>query len=353
MSSPVISVAIVGDAKKLNAALDDASGQVQGFGAKLGGLGGAAAALGAAGAVVAVGAAVVDLTKAAAADAAEQARLEAAIAASGAATGDWKAQIDQAISAGQSLAFTDTEIRDAMVPLVGATGDVAEAQGLLATAQDLARLKGIDLATASDAVAKAHAGNETALARMIGVSGQGLSATEVLAEAQARAAGQAETYGSSTEGSMAKMSIMFSEVGETIGSAFLPILEEIIPILMPILASFGKLIKDLLPVLIPLLKLAVIPLKLIASAISAVLDVLGPLIKGLGEAIDVIGDFLGSSDKAKGAAGGVGAKGAAYGAGTFVTINTGADPDAVIRAVRQFAGDMGGNTGQLRHVWGS
>jgi hypothetical protein len=148
-----IAVAIIGNADKLNAALNEGAENVNGFSASLGGIVKGAAV---AGAVTAVAATVVDLTEAAADDAAEQARLEQAISASGAAVGDWQAQTEAAIAAGQSLAFTDTQIRDAMVPLVGATGDVAQATDLLSTAQDIARLKNVDLATAAEAVAKSQ-----------------------------------------------------------------------------------------------------------------------------------------------------------------------------------------------------
>jgi hypothetical protein len=346
-----IAVAIIGNADKLNAALNEGSAKVEGFAGSLGGLGGVLKGAAIVGGVTAVGAAVVDLTKAAADDAAEQARLEQAIAAAGAATGDWAGQIDAAIAAGQSLAFTDTQIRDAMVPLVGVTGDVAQASDLLATAQDIARLKGVDLATAAEAVAKAQDGSATALGRLVGISTQGLTATEVLTEAQRRASGQADTYASSTSGGLERMSIMFSEVGETVGSAFLPVLEEILPVLIPIIEQFAELVKDLLPVLIPLLKLAVIPLKILANVISSVLDVLGPLIDMLGDAIDTIGDFIGSAGGAKGAAAGAGAFGVGAAAPVFVTVNTGADPDAVIRAVRRYAAANGGQMGQLR-AWG-
>jgi hypothetical protein len=347
-----IAVAIIGNADKLNAALKDGAQGVDGFASNLGGLGGVLKGAAIVGGVTAVGAAVVDLTKAAADDAAEQARLEQAIQASGAAVGDWQAQTEAAIAAGQSLAFTDTQIRDAMVPLVGATGDVAEATDLLSTAQDIARLKNVDLATAAEAVAKAQDGNATALSRLVGVSSQGLTATEVLAEAQRRAAGQADTYASSTSGGLERMGIMFDEVGETVGSAFIPVLEEILPVLIPIIEQFAELVKDLLPVLIPLLKLAVIPLKILANVISTVLDVLGPLIDALSTAIDVIGEFIGSAQGAKAAGGG--AKGAVSGFGAtpvLVTVNTGADPDAVIRAVRRYAAANGGQMGQLR-AWG-
>jgi hypothetical protein len=168
------------------------------------------------------------------------------------------------------------------------------------------------------------------------MSTQGLTATEVLAEAQRRAAGQAETYASSTAGGLERMGIMFSEVGETVGSAFLPVLEELLPVLIPIIEQFAELIQDLLPVLIPLLKLAVIPLKLVAKAISAILD--------------VIGDFLGGASAAKGAAaGGIIPKG---GATSFITINTGADAASVARALRQYAGDNGGQLPTALRAWG-
>lgn len=347
MIGPVLTVFLKGDTKDLDKALDTSAGTIGGLGKSLSSIPVPMAA--AAGAAVAVGAAVIDMTKAAADDAAEQERLAAAIAAAGAATGDWQAGVDAAIASGQKLAFTDTEIRDAMVPLVGAYGDVEAASGGLALAQDIARLKNIDLATAAAAVAKAEDGNATALARMVGVTTEGATAQDILTQAQARAQGQAETYGASTAGSMAAASIAFSEVGETIGSAFLPVLEEIIPVLIPIIEQIAELVKKLLPVLIPLLKLAVIPFKLIAAAISAVLDVLGPLIDGLAGAIDVIGDFLGQSSKAAGVSG---PKAGSKGAGpVMVTINTGADAASVVRGIRKYAELNGGRVPALRG-WG-
>jgi hypothetical protein len=348
MSIPTLVVSIIGDASKLASTLDDSANKVEGFGGSmLGTVGKVAAVAGAAG--LAAGA-IMDMTQAAADDAQEQARLEQAIQAAGAATGDWEKQTQDAIAAGQALAFTDTQIRDGMVPLVAAYGDVESASAAMATAQDIARFANVDLATASEAVAKAHDGNATALGRMLNMSTQGLTATEVLAEAQRRAAGQAETYASSTAGGLERMGIMFSEVGETVGSAFLPVLEELLPVLIPIIEQFAELIQDLLPVLIPLLKLAVIPLKLVAKAISAILDVLGPLIEGLGQAIDVIGDFLGGASAAKGAAaGGIIPKG---GATSFITINTGADAASVARALRQYAGDNGGQLPTALRAWG-
>ena len=246
----------------------------------------------AAGAVIAVTAAIVDMTKAAAADAQEQARLEQAFVAAGAATGDYKAAIDASIVAGQDLAFTDTQIRDALTPLIGATGDAAKAQEGLALAQDVARLSGVDLETAAKAVAKAQAGQGTALAKLTQINAKGLTATEVLTAAQAKAAGQAEAYGNTTAGQAESMSIAFDELTEMIGSFFLPILAEILPILKPILKEFGKLITALLPVLIPLVKLLIIPLKILVKVLGWIFEMLAKVIKWFEKVIKAIGEFL-------------------------------------------------------------
>src|SRR4029077_12597413 len=96
-------------------------------------------------------AAIAGMTQAASEDAAEQAKLEQAITAAGAATATSTDQVNAAIAASQARAFTDTETRDALTSLVTATGSVTEATAELSTAQDIARFANVDLATASDA----------------------------------------------------------------------------------------------------------------------------------------------------------------------------------------------------------
>ena len=251
-----------------------------------------AAAAGVAGAAVAAGVALKEMGDAAAQDAAEHERLNQAFIASGAATGDYNAVIDEAIAKGQELAFTDTEIRDALVPLVAATGDAALAADSLALAQDIARLKGVDLATAAEAVAKAQNGSATALARLVGVSAQGKDATEILTEAQAMAAGQAEAYGNTTAGQAESMKIAFSELAETIGTAVIPVFNAIMPALQPLLIALGELIEALLPVLIPLLNLVSKALVGVANVLVRVVDQIARFVTWVYDAISAVGDFL-------------------------------------------------------------
>src|SRR4029077_2910903 len=60
------------------------------------------------------------------------------------------AAVEKYAAAQGKLGFTDDEIRDSIGQLIGVTHDLTEAQNLNSLAQDLARAKGIDLATASD-----------------------------------------------------------------------------------------------------------------------------------------------------------------------------------------------------------
>jgi len=220
---------------------------------------------------LAVGA-IASMTQAAAEDEAQQARLEAAIKGAGAATGDYKSQVDAAIAAGQAKAFTDTQTREALQSLVTTTHDVGKATEELTAAQDIARFANVDLATAADAVAKAHAGQDGALRKLLPGLEKGKTASETLAAATNLAAGSAQAYADTTEGSMAVASDAFSELGETIGSAFLPLVKAIIPPLIQIIHFMGQLIEVILP-----------PLSILFGAlgtvIGAVLDVIVPLVK--------------------------------------------------------------------------
>ena len=254
-----------------------------------------------AGVFVAGTAAIVGMTKAAAEDAAEHERLVGAFEAAGAATGDWSAIVDTAISKGQELAFTDTEIRDAMVPLIGATGDAAKASEALSLAQDVARLSGVDLETAAKAVAKAHAGQGTQLAKLTQQNAKGLTATEVLTAAQKKAAGQAEIYGNTASGQAKAMEIGFSELTEQIGTAFIPIIMAILPALRPLLKMLGELITALLPILIPLLKAVGAVLSLMIGIITRIVRVVIDMVTWIGKAIGVVSDFLASLGPVKAA----------------------------------------------------
>src|SRR5262245_19786603 len=130
-------VKLLADATGLTRGVGQAEGSIEGLGKKAGpsGLGGIlSGGIGKFAAFAGVAAlAISSVTNAAAEDAAEQARLEAAIKASGAATGDWENAMNSAISTAQEKAFTDTQAREALISLTTATGDVTAAQALMSS----------------------------------------------------------------------------------------------------------------------------------------------------------------------------------------------------------------------------
>jgi hypothetical protein len=284
-------ISIVGDARKLQGALGDAGKDVETFGSKLD-LGGIAKVAAFAGVAGVAASAIADMTTAAAEDQAEQDRLMQAIKGAGAATGDYNKVVDDAIAKGQDKAFTDTQTRDALVSLVTATHDVNSATQLLTASQDIARFANVDLATAADAVAKAHAGNAMQLTRLLPGLHKNKDATVVLAEATKLAAGQADIYANSAQGMQERGSDAFHELGETIGSAFLPMIQALLPALIPVIRSFGQLVTALLPVAIPLLTLVGRALGFVASMLAAAVNWLSRFVGWLEDAIGKLGRFL-------------------------------------------------------------
>lgn len=283
-------VSIIGDTTGLEKSLGAAGSEIKG----IGGISLATAAkftvIG--GAVATAAAAVWDMTKAAASDRSEQQKLEAAITAAGAATAQSTAQVEAAIAAGQDRAFTDSETREGLQSLVTATKDVGLATQLMTQAQDIARLANVDLATASDAVAKAYAGQDGKLMKLIPGMEKGATGMDTIANATKLAAGQADIYANSADGMNAKAGDAFGELSETIGEVFLPVLDAVLPIVIQMIKLFGQLIKAVLPLLVPILQALGRALTVVGNVLSIVVGWLIKLIKWLSDAIGMIGDFL-------------------------------------------------------------
>lgn len=359
-------VEIIGDASKLTDALGKSKGEAAGLGGAMGSpLLKVAAFAGVAG--IAAGA-IAGMTQAAAEDRDEANKLTAAIEAAGAATGDYTTKVDEAIAAGEARAFSDSETREAMQSLVTATGDVTLATEELKTAQDLARFANVDLATAADAVAKAHAGQDGALRKLVPGLAKGATAADTLAAASQAAAGSADTYAKSSEGMQKKAGNAFGEIAEKIGSVFLPILDALLPALLPILDAFGELVEALLPLLIPAVKILGQWIGFLARILVTAVNWIVKLVTWAVKAAEAIGNFVDSINPLKGlslpsipflntaSGGGGGTAGVGRTAGTTaagpassgpsITIYTTGDgieaEQAVVRALRRVARLNGG-----------
>lgn len=165
-----------------------------------------------------------DSIKAAIADEESQNRLRASLTANVPAwDGNTKA-IERNILAKQRLGFEDETLRDSLTILVGATHDVAEAQRVQAIAMDLARFKGVDLKTASEALIKVEGGVYRSLKSLGIVLRDGATQTEALAAVQKVAAGQAEAYANTLSGKLLAAQIRFNEQLENAGTKALPLI---------------------------------------------------------------------------------------------------------------------------------
>jgi len=189
----------------------------------------AAAALGA---VVAV---IGDSVKAAIEDEAAQASLARQIKASAGATDSQVAAVERFISSlAKSAAISDDEARPAFQKLIVATKDVTKATDLMNLATDVAAATGKPLVDVTDALAKAYAGNMKGLNSLSpeikGMIKDGASLAEVQAVLTKNFGGAGEAAANTAAGGMKKLGIAFGETKESIGQAFLPIMEKLLPV---------------------------------------------------------------------------------------------------------------------------
>jgi len=190
----------------------------------------AAAAIG--GLAVVIG----DATKAAIEDAKAQALLAQAIT-NNTLAGEANIKVAEAFieSTMMSAAVADDELRPALASLVQVTGEMTSAQDGLTLALDVAAATGVDLGTATDAIAKAYGGNTKALGTLLPsvreLIKEGASLDEVFAAVAGTVGGSAAVAANSAEGQMKRLSLTIGETKESIGAAFLPILERLLPVL--------------------------------------------------------------------------------------------------------------------------
>lgn len=133
----------------------------------------------------------------------------------------------------RQVAIADDDLRPALAKLAAVTGNVTDAQKLLVLATDLAAYKGVDLATASQAIAKAQSGQRTALNRLVPEIKGAANWTDALANATK---GAAETAAKNDP--FQRMSISMQDMQEQLGYILLPALSDFADFLAS--ADFAK-----------------------------------------------------------------------------------------------------------------
>ncbi len=132
-----------------------------------------------------------------------------------------------------SAAVADDILRPALASLVQSTGDLTFSQDLLNTALDISAATGTDLTTVTDALSKAAVGNMKALGNLVPSVRDNIKAGEsldqIMKELSFTVGGAATVAANSAEGQMKRLSLTIAETKESIGAAFLPILEKLLP----------------------------------------------------------------------------------------------------------------------------
>ena len=190
----------------------------------------AAAAIG--GLAVALGSA----TKAAMEDQAAQVELARTLNISASATDAQVAATENMISK-MSLAsgIADDDLRPALASLVRGTKDIGKAQEGLALAMDISTATGKDLATVSDALSKAYAGNfkglRTLSPEMATLIKEGADLNTVMDVLGGTFGGATAEAAGTAEGQMKRFGIAIAEAKENIGAALIPVVEKALPLL--------------------------------------------------------------------------------------------------------------------------
>jgi len=237
--SRTLKLAILAETKQLTNNLKSAENDVQSFGDKMGGVGKkvglafAAAAAAAAAYAVKIG---IDGVKSAIEDEAAQLRLASALKTATGATDDQIKATEDYISKTQlATGVADNDLRNAFQRLSVTTKDVNSSQKLLNLALDVSKGSGKDLATVTEALAKAYEGQDAKLAKLgIGLSAADLKAMDFTQTQVAlsnlyggAAAKNAETF----QGRIDRLKQAFDETKESIGQALLPILDKLLSLI--------------------------------------------------------------------------------------------------------------------------
>ena len=231
-------------------------------------------------ALVALAAGAIDAANAAITDQAAQDQLTRSLDKTTTASDGAIKSVDTWItSLSSAVAVADDELRPALATLARGTGDLAKAQDGLKIALDISAATGRPLATVSKALSAAYAGNATALGKLDphvkAMIKNGASADEVIAAMAGRFKGDAAASADTAAGKMKGLGIAVDETKEAIGSALMPIVEAVLPVLQ----RFGKWAQEHSTVFVILAgAIAVVAAAIIGTNIALAILALNPVV---------------------------------------------------------------------------
>jgi hypothetical protein len=308
--SRTLKLSILADIDNLKKNLDSGAKEVDGFGGKLGGFAkkaGAAFAVAGAAAAAYAGVLIVDGVKSAIEDEAAQAKLATTLKnVTGATDAQIKATEDYVTKTALANGITDDILRPSLDRLVRSTKDVEEAQRLQQLALDISAGSGKDLTVVTEALAKAHDGNFTALKKLgVPIDENIIKSKDFDAATAALAAtfeNQASVKAETFQGKMDRLNVAFGEAKETVGSyildAITPLLSSFVDKGIPAISAFadtlGETLGPAFSAIFTTIRDDVFPIFkswwgfLSDTVIPAITAVIEPVLEGLASAFDKI-----------------------------------------------------------------
>lgn len=144
-----------------------------------------------------------------------------------------KATEDSISTMSRQSGIADDQLRPAFAALTLGTKNLATSQKAMALAMDIATSTGQDLVSVSDALAKAYGGNMKGLAALSpeikAMIKDGASLDEVMATLAQNFGGATAANAETAAGKMAILNNSINETKESIGAAFLPVMEKLQP----------------------------------------------------------------------------------------------------------------------------
>jgi phage-related protein len=311
---PKVKITFDADFDELKRGINGAQNEVSGFSQKMGKFGkmaGAAFAAAGAAAVSYAGVLLVQGVKSAMEDEKAQVALATSLKnVTGATDSQIAAVEDQILKTSLLTGLTDDELRPSLDRLLRSTRDVGEAQKLQALAIDVAAGSHKSLQAVSEALAKAHDGNFTALKKLGVPLDENIIKTKDFDAAQLALAatfgGQAANQADTFAGKMQRLKVAFDEGKETVGSfvldALTPLVTGLVNNVIPKIAELSKEIgQNLKPVFEDLIKFFqeyIIPAFqiwwgfLTDVVIPGIVKTFTPILQGLKEAFQTIAEAV-------------------------------------------------------------
>lgn len=139
--------------------------------------------------------------------------------------------VDKVTESMSNLGFTGNSTREALTKMVTATGSVTEAQKLMGVAADYARIKHMDLNTATTVLTRATAGQMRAFAQygitLDSTLPKSQAITKAFGELNQKIGGQAAAYAETYAGKLAILSVKTNDLKEKVGTLLLPVLTKL------------------------------------------------------------------------------------------------------------------------------